>query len=282
VLADIHASRAWRILAWLRRLRQALRLSRPSDQPSGARVFVTPLACQPLLPQGLVSIILPFRDQPELLRNCLRSLRRTRYRRFEIVLIDNGSVEARTIRLLDRLQGRRSVSVVRVDEPFNFARLCNAGARRARGDYLLFLNNDTEVLTPSWLDQMLLVARQERVGVVGATLYYPDGAIQHAGLAEWNGIWFHPHRGVRPGNGNSPAELQHVRTVRAVSAACMLVGRQLFHELGGFDERFAVTQNDTDFCRRVWDRGQQVAITPHAQLRHYESLTRGYDKEPAA
>jgi GT2 family glycosyltransferase len=170
---------------------------------------------------------------------------------------------------------------MRIDEVFNFSKLCNAAAAAARGDYLLFLNNDTEVLSPDWLDQLLLVAGQERVGIVGATLLYPDRTIQHAGLAEDHGVWRHTHRGLRLDDPEAPAEPRQVRTVPAVSAACLLIGRKLFHEMGGFDERFAVTHNDVDLCQRVWDRGLLVAMTPHAKLLHYESLSRGYATESA-
>jgi GT2 family glycosyltransferase len=278
-LADIHASRAWRVFAWLRRVRQAVRVSgwfpRSVAKPIPSRI----LECQPFPSHGRVSIIIPFRDQPDLLRRCLRSLRGSLYRKFEVILVDNGSTDPAMHRLLGTLQGRRRVSVVRLEEPFNFARLCNAGARHARGDHLLFLNNDIEMLTPDWLDQMLLVLQQKGVGVVGATLLYPDGSIQHAGLTEQNGVWSHVHRGERP---ETLEEFRGVRTVPAVSGACLLIRRQLFHELGGLDERFPVTQNDVDLCRRVWQRGLMVAITPHAQLLHYESLSRGYQREQPA
>jgi GT2 family glycosyltransferase len=279
-LRDIHASRAWRVLAWLRRFRK--RLLAHSTTPRAAAFSPgvgtgTHGGAEPRRSlTGRVSIVIPFRDQAALLRQCLQSLRRSSYLRYEVVLVDNGSSEPETHQLLERLERRHRFQIVPADEPFNFARLCNRGARQARGDYLLFLNNDIEVLTPDWLEQMLAVAARPSVGVVGATLLYTDRSIQHAGLSEGPGGWAHIRRGARL---EDAAELRHVRQVPAVTGACLLMDRQLFEELGGFDERFAVTHNDVDLCRRVRDRGLTVAITPHARLLHYESLSRGYTRE---
>ena len=273
-LADIHASRAWRFFAWLRRVKRRLWAQRP---PAAAPSAGTPLAVAAVRPAGRVSIIIPFRDRVELLRGCLASLRASTYRRYEVVLVDNGSADPRTARYLARFTGRRRWRVVACPGPFNFARLCNAGAAHARGDYLLFLNNDTEVLTPDWLEQMLRVVRQPRVAVVGATLLYPDGTLQHAGLVpQADSPWAHVFRGQPP---DAADELRLVRAVPAVTGACLLVSREHFAELGGFDERYPVTHNDVDLCRRARARGWLVAVTPHAQLLHYASLTRGYSAE---
>ena len=144
-----------------------------------------------------MSVIIPFRDQPELLRNCLRSLRRSTFGRVEVVLVDNGSAEPRTDRLLARLALRSDTRIVRRPEPFNFSRLCNAGAAAATSDHLVFLNNDTEVLTRDWLERMLALAADPQVGAVGANALYPDRTIQHAGLLpRSDGMWVHPYRGL--------------------------------------------------------------------------------------
>src|SRR5207247_2237957 len=127
-----------------------------------------------------VSILIPFKDHPGLLRNCLRSLRRGSYRRLEILLLDNGSATPQMRRYLGHMKRRRGFRVIACPGPFHFSQICNRGAHQARGDYLLFLNNDVEVLTADWLEQMLRLAEHPRVGVVGATLLYPDGTIQHA------------------------------------------------------------------------------------------------------
>lgn len=223
---------------------------------------------------GLVSIIIPFKDRPELLKNCLRSLSASTYRRFEVILVDNGSVQPRTQRLIDRYAARPSVQAVADPSAFNFARLCNLGAGRASGDFLLFLNNDTEVLDRDWLEQLMNVAGDPKVGIAGATLLYPDRTIQHAGLFQRNdGIWVHPHRGEAE---DSALELRSARGVPAVTAACLMMRRDLFQTVGGFDEQYAVMYNDVDLCARVRQRGLQVVVTPAARLFHFESLSRGY------
>ncbi len=271
------ATRLFRLLRWLKnKLRPPAAAAAPLD---GA---VTPLSPGPVEPRGLVSVVIPFRDRGELLRDCLASLRLGTYRRFEVVLVDNGSSDPALLRWLGRLEQRRRYAVVPSPGPFNFALLCNAGARRARGGWLLFLNNDTCVLTPDWLEQMLAVGMQPGVGAVGATLLYPDGTLQHAGMVQrGDGVWEHVHRGLPGDHAGEHGELRRVRAVPAVSAACLLVRRELFFELGGFDEARPVTHNDTDLCRRLRQRGLVVAVTPHARLLHYESLSRGYAPDAA-
>ena len=277
-LEIVQAFRATWLFALLRRLKRWLK---PPPVPVPAASVVTPLSLEPVEACGRVSLIIPFRDRGELLRDCLASLRLGTYRDYEIVLVDNGSTEAALLRLLERLQRRRRCHVVRAPGPFNFPLLCNAGAEQARGDYLLFLNNDTCVVTPDWLEQMLVVAGQPRVGAVGATLLYPDGTLQHAGMfRRGDGVWDHFHRGHSPDDPGAEGALRLVRAVPAVSAACLLIRRELFLELGGFDEAQPVTHNDTDLCRRVGERGLLVAVTPHARLLHYESLSRGYTLTP--
>lgn len=228
------------------------------------------------VPDARVSVVIPFRDQPELLQNCLRSLRRSTFRRVEIVLVDNGSAERRTARLLARLGARRNVQVVRRPGAFNFSRLCNAGVAAATGDHLLFLNNDTEVLTPDWLERMLALAADPAVGAVGATLLYPNYTIQHAGmLPRSDGLWIHPYRGLPADTAGRCDELRGVRSVPAATAACLLMRKEMFDAVGGFDEDKPLTLNDVDLCRRVRDAGKLVVVTPHARLLHYEGLTRG-------
>ncbi len=274
----------WPAFELLRRLGRRL-LPESADLSSG----VLPWPCQPLIetpgrPYGRVSIIIPFRDRPELLRNCLSSLRLSTYRRFEIVLVNNGSEEPRTQRYLWHLEGRRGVRLVDCPGPFNFSRLCNEGARRATGDHVLFLNNDTEVLTPDWLERLLLIERHPEVGIVGATLVYPDRTIQHAGIfPHRDGRWIHIYSRKPLDWEGTHGELRHIRAVPAVTAACMLMRREQFAALGGFDERLPVTFGDVNLCRRVRDEGRLVVVTPHARLLHYESLSRGFAlDEPAA
>jgi GT2 family glycosyltransferase len=224
-----------------------------------------------------VSIIIPFKDRPDLLRGCLRSLRGGTHRRFEIVLVNNGSAEHATLRFLNALKARRRFQVANCPGPFNFSLLCNEGARHAQGHFFLFLNNDVEAINPDWLQRMLEVAIQPNVAIVGATLLYPDWTIQHAGIfPRSDGQWVHVHRGRPLDHPGEQGELRLVREVPAVTGASLLIARDRFEELGGFDENLPLTLNDVDLCCRARERGWQVMVTPHARLFHYESLTRGY------
>ena len=280
-LTGLRGSKLARAAEWLR-----TRLRRVLPHPAVAPKYLTAKAepyrgAAVAVPGARVSIVIPFRDRPELLRNCLRSLRKSTFRRYEIVLVDNGSEDPRTGRLLTRFGARDDVRIVSGPGPFNFARLCNAGAAAATGDHLLFLNNDTEVLTRDWLERLLALAADPAVGAVGATLLYPDRTIQHAGiLPRSDGMWVHPYRGRPADDPGDGGELRTVRTVPAITAACMMVRRDLFDNVGGFDEQFPVTLNDVDLCRRIRARGRLVVVTPHARLFHYEGLSRGYTIDP--
>ena len=263
-----------RVKGWLRPFAEAPLAERWHPYQSAASVTASPAA--------RVGIVIPFKDRVELLRDCLRSLRATIGRRHEIVLVDNGSVEARTRRFLARVATRRGVKILDAPGPFNFARLCNGGAAAAAGDHLLFLNNDTEALESGWLDRMLALAAGPTVGAVGATLLYPDRTIQHAGVCpRADGVWVHPYRGQPEDTPGDGGELRRVRVVPAATAACLLVRRDHFLAVGGFDERYPTTFNDIDLCRRLRRRGLLVLVTPDAKLLHYESLSRGYSANSA-
>jgi O-antigen biosynthesis protein len=209
------------------------------------------------------------------LRNCLHGIWRSSYRDFEVILVDNGSAEPRMLRYLDHLRTRRRIRVISCPEPFNFARLCNQGAVAARSDWLLFLNNDTEALSTDWLEKLLEVAGHPRVGIVGATLLHADGTLQHAGIFPTpDGCWTHLHENEPATSPGDHGELLHVRTVPAVTGACLLIARHRFEELGGFDERFPSDHNDVDLCLRARQRGWLTAVTPHARLTHFAGLSR--------
>lgn len=260
---------------WLRRAFRAL-VPHPAEAPkvllARAEPYRAPRFAVP--PNARVSIVIPFRDQPALLANCLRSLKRSTFANIEVILVDNGSDDPRTGRVVARASAAFDLRLVSRPEPFNFSRLCNAGASAATGDHLLFLNNDTEVLSRRWLERMLRLCADPDVGAVGATLLYPDRTIQHAGmLPRSDGLWVHPYRG-EPANAH--AELSEVRSVPAVTAACLLMRRDFFDSLNGFDESLPLTMNDVSLCRRIRERGKLVLVTPRAKLMHYEGLTRGF------
>jgi GT2 family glycosyltransferase len=277
-LDHIKKSRAYRLFAWWRSLADHWRRS-PCSSP--ALPFTSEILQDYRGPAtGSVSILIPFKDRLDLLRNCLRGLRRGTYPYRDVVLIDNGSTCPITLGYLERFQVRSRFKVVPCPGAFNFSRLCNRGARHADGDFLLFLNNDVEVLTPDWLEQFLYLANCPDIGIVGATLLYPDGTLQHAGIfSSEDGRWSHVYRGCPQDYRGDHGELAHARSVSAVTGACLMIRRSLFIEMNGFDERYAVTFNDVDLCRRVRERGLKVVISPHARLWHFESVSRGLSRE---
>lgn len=228
----------------------------------------------------IVSIIIPTRDRAELLKRCVESIRaRTDYSPFEILIVDNGSVEPATLSFFRAIE-QPNVRVISESGPFNYSRLNNRAAKQARGDILVFLNNDTEIDDAGWLTEMISHAARTEVGAVGARLWYPDGTLQHGGVVlGLGGVAGHafPHipRG-HPGYFNR-AMLQ--QNCSGVTGACMVVRKSVFEELGGFDEiNLGVTFNDIDFCLRLTQRGYRVVWTPYANLIHHESASRGHQR----
>jgi GT2 family glycosyltransferase len=223
----------------------------------------------------LVSILVPTRDRLDLLRTCVDGiLEKTAYDRFEVVILDNGSREPDTLRYLAELPApHRSV---RYDQRFNWSSINNFGARHSRGDYLLFLNNDTEVIEPGWIEAMLEHAQRPEVGAVGAKLLYPDGSIQHAGaVIGLGGTAGHAFRHLRSDHGGYFGLAQVVREYSAVTGACLMTRRNVFEAIGGFDEEYEVAYSDIDFCLAARERGYRVIYTPHAAIYHHECATRG-------
>lgn len=230
-----------------------------------------------------VSIIIPTRDGADVLDICIRSIRaHTRYPDYEIIIIDNGSVEEETKRLFARLRDDPSVRIVARAEPFNFSRLNNAAVREATGAVLAFVNNDIEVRQEGWLDALVALALRPEAGCVGARLLYPDGRLQHAGVViGLGGVAGHVHRFART---DEPGYLDRLRApheVSAVTAACLVIRRSVFDAVGGYDEELAVAFNDVDFCLKVRAAGYLNLWTPFAELIHHESVSRGRDLTPA-
>lgn len=239
--------------------------------------FVAPLPAD----VPLVSIIIPTKNKDTLLARCVSSLLNvTDYPRFEVLLADNGSTRPEMLELLRRLDRDDRVSVTRIAEPFNWSAINNRMARQARGDLLLFLNDDTEILEADWLTEMVRQISQDKVGVVGARLFYADETIQHAGMVMTPKGAKHILRGAHDDNPGYLGQLVLARDLMAVTGACMLVSRTVFTELGGFDESFPLTCNDVEFCLRVRQRGLRVMWTPHASLMHVDGGTRGRDYSP--
>lgn len=224
-----------------------------------------------------VEIIIPTRDQAGLLENCVRSvLERTDYPAFRLCIVDNGSTEARTLALFARWQAGGRVRILRDERPFNFSALNNAAVYSSSSELVCLLNNDVEVLNADWLDEMVSHAVRPGVGCVGARLWYPDDTLQHGGvILGLGGVAGHAHKHLPRGSPGYFGRAVLLQSVSAVTAACLLVRRQTYRDVGGFDESLAVAFNDVDFCLRVRAAGLRNIWTPYAELYHHESLSRG-------
>ena len=218
-------------------------------------------------------MIVPTKDAPEHLGRCLESIfSRSTYPNFGCCSSTTGRPTPKALRLFEQYP----VDVLPFDEPFNFSRVNNAGVEHADGELVVFLNNDTEVQTPEWLEAMVSLAERDGVGAVGPLLVYPNGTVQHAGVVLGiRGTADHVMRGFPGAADGYAGSLSCTREVSAVTAACMLVRRDLFAELGGFDEHFATHYQDVDLCLRLRRSGRRILCTPRAVLRHRESATRG-------
>jgi len=229
-------------------------------------------------PAPRVTLVVPTRNARALVETCVRSVRRlTRYPSYEIHLVDNGSDAPDALAAFDALAQAGDVVLHRDPRPFNFSALNNAAVGRTEADVVCLINNDVEALHPEWLEEMVSVALQPGVGAVGAKLFYPDGRVQHGGvLVGLHGAADHAYAGAP---GNSPGYAQQLlvrREVSAVTAACLVVRRALYLEVGGLDEEaFPVSFNDVDFCLKLRERGYRNVWTPHARLMHHESASRG-------
>ncbi|MEO8519727.1 MAG: glycosyltransferase [Acidobacteriota bacterium] len=236
-------------------------------RPDAGRLRVRPV----IAGQPLVSIVIATRDRVQLLRQCVESIRATTDASvaYEIIVADNDSAEAETLEYFE-VSGLR---IVHVPGPFNFSAINNAAARVARGSLLLFLNNDTEVIDPRWLAAMAEWALQPAIGCVGAKLLFGDGRIQHVGVTLHDGSAHHPFYGERPSARNW-LDTELVRNYSAVTAACVMVRRAVFEEVGGFAETLPIAYNDVDLCVRVLRAGYRNLYTPYAVLYHHESSSR--------
>lgn len=232
--------------------------------------------------EALVSIIIPTCDHAEQLRRCIDSiLGKTEYKPYEIIIVENNSKEQRTFDYYETLKSDSRIRLLYWQKPFNYSAINNFAAEHAAGKYLLFLNNDMEVISPGWIKEMMMFAQRQDVGAVGAKLYYPDGRVQHAGI----GIGLltlagHFHRGCPRNDYGYMGRLQYQQNVSAVTGACLLIKSGIYRELKGMEEALAVNFNDVDLCFRIREKGLLIVFTPFAELVHYESLSRGLDESP--
>jgi glycosyltransferase involved in cell wall biosynthesis len=234
-------------------------------------------------PAPFVSLIIPTKDHAGILAKCINSiLERTTYIRFEIIVVDNNSSEPATAAYFEQIKLNPNVKVVRYPHPFNYSALNNFAVRTASGSILGLIDNDVEVISPSWLSEMVAHACRPEVGCVGAKLYYPNDTIQHAGIILGvGGVAGHSHKHFARTDNGYFGRLRLTHNVSAVTGACLIVRREVFDEVGGLDDNeLAIAFNDVDFCLKVRKAGYLNVFTPFAKLYHHESLSRGPEDTP--
>lgn len=231
--------------------------------------------------QPLVTLIIPTRNGFNLLHRCIESIyNKTHYSNYEILIVDNGSDDPATVAYLKNLAQSGRATVLRDDRPFNYAALNNNAVQHARGSVIGLLNDDVEVINGDWLGEMVSHALRPEIGAVGARLWYPDNTLQHGGVILVGGVAGHAHKRLPLGAPGYFRRAVLIQNFSAVTAACMVLRKEVFLDAGGFDEDLRVAFNDVDLCLRIWQRGYHNLWTPYAELYHYESATRGHEDTP--
>lgn len=233
--------------------------------------------------EPLVSLLIPTRDQLDVLSTCIESiLSKTSYSNYEIIVLDNQSSKPETLKYFSEINKNPKVKIIKYNEEFNYSAINNFGVGQASGSIIGLVNNDIEVISPQWLDEMVSHANRPEIGCVGAKLYYPDDRIQHAGvILGLGGVAGHSHKYVQRDSLGYVRRLKVVQNLSAVTAACLLVKKDIFQQVGGLNENdLAVAFNDVDFCLRVREAGYRNLWTPYAELYHHESVSRGQENTP--
>ena len=226
-----------------------------------------------------VSILIPNKDYIGTLKVCLKSLKKTTYKNYEIIIIENNSTEKETIEYYKKIDGKDNIKVVYYPEKvFNYSAIINFGVKNSTGDYIIQLNNDTELLTPDWLQEMLGFAQREDVGAVGVKMYYPDKTIQHAGIIVGiGGVAGHVFKNIPYNMHGYFSKDAMIQNLSAVTAACIMTPRSIYDDVGFMDEKFQVAFNDVDFCLKIRKLGKLIVYNPYVEFLHYESKSRGYE-----
>ena len=236
-----------------------------------------------ILGSPLISIVIANKDHVSDLRRCVSSiLEKSTYEDYEIIIVENNSEEKETFEYYEELQGNDRITTVTYEGEFNYSAVNNLGVRNAKGEYILLLNNDTQVITVNWMEELLMYAQRTDVGAVGAKLYYADKTIQHAGVVLGLGAHRtagHSHYKQHRENLGYMGRLCYAQDVSAVTGACLLVKKALYEEVGGLEEDFAISLNDVDFCLKLREKGYLNVFTPFAELYHFESVSRGLDDQ---
>lgn len=230
-----------------------------------------------------VSIVIPNKDHIEDLRRCITSIvEKSTYDNYEIIVVENNSTTEEIFDYYKQIQENPNIRVIIYEGAFNYSKINNLGVSQAQGDYILLLNNDTQVITLDWIEELLMYAQRSDVGAVGAKLFYEDRTIQHAGVVLGLGqhrTAGHSHYRVSSNNLGYMGRLCYAQNVMAVTGACLMMRKEVFDKLGGLDESFAVSLNDVDLCVRAWKAGYINVFTPFAELYHFESVSRGLDDQ---
>ncbi len=230
--------------------------------------------------QPKITIIIPNKDSKAVLERCLDSIRKSTYRNYEIIIVENNSTSQEIFAYYEELKKNPQIKMIKREGEFNYSALNNLAVKEATGDYLVFLNNDTEVINPDWFTELLMYAQRSDVGAVGARLFYPNDTIQHCYLktgAGEHGVAIHKGLGLPRDDYGYLDRIGFVQNVNALTGACLMMSRDKFDEVGGFDENLPVAYNDVDICLALRAKGYLNVYTPYATLYHHESLSRGKD-----
>ncbi|MBD3244420.1 MAG: glycosyltransferase [Candidatus Moranbacteria bacterium] len=232
-----------------------------------------------ILEKKLVSIIIPFKDEVEILKSCINSIKKkTDYPNYEIILINNNSQEKQTFDYLKKIKDKSKIKIINYNKKFNYSKINNFASQKAKGEYLLFLNNDMEVINKKWLTNMVEHIQRKQVGAVGAKLLYPNNTIQHAGvIIGIGGVAGHAHKTLKKDQYGYFCRACLIQNFSACTAACLMVKKDVFEQVKGFEEKLRVAFNDVDLCLKIRKKGYLIVYTPYAKLYHYESLSRGND-----
>ena len=237
----------------------------------------------------LVSILIPSKDHTDDLDKCIEKIETvSTYNNYEIIVIENNSTSPQTFEYYDYISEKyKNVKIVKwQEEGFNYSKINNFGFKHAKGEHIILLNNDIEPLTPSWIEEMLMFSQRSDVGAVGMMLYYPDDTVQHAGVIIGIGadhemaVAGHSHKYYRRGEYGYASRLTIAQNLSAVTAAALMLRADVYREVGGLDETFAVAFNDVDLCLKIRAAGYLIVWTPYAEAYHYESKSRGAETTP--
>lgn len=258
----------------------------PVQSVEGTRAFPTIFQLSyKITGNPLISIVIPNKNHKEDLEKCIESIRlKSTYTNYEIIIVENNSDEDSIFAYYEELKKQDNVKIVTYQGEFNYSKINNLGVREAKGEYLLLLNNDIKIISPDWLEQLLMHAQRPEVGAVGAKLYYPDNTIQHAGIVLGLGAHRsagHSHYGMPKENLGYMGRLCYTQDVTAVTGACLMVRKSVYEEVGGLDENFRVALNDVDFCLKLRQKGYLNIFTPFAEAFHFESKSRGFEDSKA-